>query len=105
MELKSTDGGCLLTGGAAVIFIITRIRRRPSHNILGTAPGPARKCEQEMELDKGRGLSSQMRHTWALAPAWSLSGEIEYPSSHKTALFLFSRKSRVCCLTWSFHRP
>ena len=50
MELKSTDGGCLLTGGAAVIFIITRIRRRPSHNILGTAPGPARKCEQEMEL-------------------------------------------------------
>ena len=32
MELKSTDGGCLLTGGAAVIFIITRIPRRPSHN-------------------------------------------------------------------------
>ena len=32
MELKSTDGGCLLTGGAVVIFIITRIPRRPSHN-------------------------------------------------------------------------
>ena len=57
MELKSTDGGCLLTGGAAVIFIITRIPRRPSHNTTtvyweqpAPAPRPARRCEQEMGL-------------------------------------------------------
>ena len=62
MELKSTDGGCLLTGGAAVIFIITRIPRRPSHNILGTAPRSARKCEQEMELEIGRGLWPDEAH-------------------------------------------
>ena len=52
MELKSTDGGCLLTGGAAVIFIITRIRGDPhtthNHRILGTA-APCTKCEQKME--------------------------------------------------------
>ena len=46
MELKSTDGGCLLTGGAAVIFIITRyedtLTPHTTHNqrILGTAPRP-----------------------------------------------------------------